>query len=263
MTQSMSVLPIPCLSDNYAYLLVCPETKETAIIDPSEATPVLEALSRVGTRAVAILDTHHHPDHTGGNVEVAKRLNLERIYGHASDKGRIPGQTQFVEEGATFRVGALEVRVLHIPGHTTGAVAYVVTYSSNDPVVFTGDTLFLAGCGRLFEGDPPMMHASLSKLTKLDGRTRVYCGHEYTESNLRFAAHVEPGNPAVAAARERASARRGAGEPSVPSTIAEELQYNPFLRTDSTEIRRSLSIDEKASPAEALGKIRLAKDTFK
>ena len=264
----MRIVPVACLSDNYAYLLVCPETKEAAIIDPSEPEPVLAALQEGGRRTgdvkvVAILDTHHHYDHSGGNEEVAKRLGIERVYGHASDKGRIPGQTHFLEEGASFTIGSLLVRVLHIPGHTTGAVAYVVTREPHDPVVFTGDTMFVGGCGRIFEGDPPMMFASLSKLGKLDGRTQVYCGHEYTESNLRFAAHVEPSSSAVAQARARASALRKEGKPTVPSTIAEELTYNPFLRTESLEIRQTLGIPTTASPAEALGAIRAAKDSFR
>ena len=264
----MRVTPIPCLSDNYAYLLVCPETKEAAIIDPSEPDPILAALQDGGRRAgdvkvVAILDTHHHHDHTGGNEAVAKQLGIERIYGHASDKGRVPGQTHFLEEGATFTIGSLLVRVLHIPGHTTGAVAYVVTREPHDAVVFTGDTLFVAGCGRIFEGDPAMMHASLSKLAKLDGRTQVHCGHEYTESNLRFAAYVEPSNAAITQARARAAALRKEGRPTVPTTIAEELTYNPFLRPDSREIRQTLGIAESASGAEALGAIRAAKDSFK
>jgi hydroxyacylglutathione hydrolase len=129
--------------------------------------------------------------------------------------------------------------------------------------VFTGDTLFVGGCGRIFEGDPPMMHASLAKLAKLDGRTQVYCGHEYTESNLRFAAYVEPSNAAITQARARAAALRKEGKPTVPSTMAEELTYNPFLRTQSPEIRKTLGIPESASAAEALGAIRAAKDSFK
>jgi hydroxyacylglutathione hydrolase len=263
----MRVVPIACLSDNYAYLLVCPETKQAAIIDPSEPDPVLRALSENDGRngdvkVVAILDTHHHPDHVGGNTEVAKALGITRVYGHASDKGRIPSQTELVEEGASFTIGSLLVRVLHIPGHTTGAVAYVVTREPHDALVFTGDTMFIGGCGRIFEGDPPMMHASLTKLAKLDGRTQVYCGHEYTESNLRFAAHVEPSNPAIATARARAAELRKDGKPTVGATIADELTYNPFLRVKSTEIRKTLGIPENASDAEALGAIRKAKDNF-
>lgn len=277
----MRVIPIPCLADNYAYLLVCRETKEAAIIDPSEAGPVLRALeqgagafdsrrdlsaaaaSREDIRVVAILDTHHHHDHVGGNEEVRSRLGVDRVYGHGSDRGRIPGQTQYLQEGDTFEIGRLSVRALHIPGHTLGAVAYVVTQEPDDPIVFTGDTLFLAGCGRLFEGDPPMMYASLEKLGALDPRTRVFCGHEYTESNLRFAAHVEPSNAAVAKARELAAELRKEGRPTVPGTIANELATNPFLRVDSPEIRKTLGIREDASPQDALGAIRKAKDVFK
>lgn len=264
----MRVVPIACLSDNYAYLLVCPKTKQAAVVDPSEPDPVLRAVSENAGRAgdvkvVAILDTHHHHDHVGGNDEVTKQLGISRVYGHASDKGRIPRQTDFLEEGATFTIGSLLVRALHIPGHTLGAVAYVVTCEPNDAVVFTGDTMFVAGCGRIFEGDPPMMHSSLQKLAKLDARTQVYCGHEYTESNLRFAAHVEPSNPAIAKARSRATELRKEGKPTVPSTIGEELAYNPFLRVASPEIRTTLGIAENASGADALGAIRRAKDGFK
>lgn len=267
----MRVVPIPCLSDNYAYLLVCRETKEAAIIDASEAGPVLRAVEplvqaggREAINVVAILSTHHHHDHVGGNEEVKQKLGIERVYGHASDKGRIPGQTHFLEEGETFDVGRLVVRAIHIPGHTLGAVAYVVTPRENvDPAVFTGDTLFVAGCGRIFEGNPPMMYDSLAKLAKLDGRTQVYCGHEYTESNLRFAAHVEPSNQAIANAKARAAQVRKDGKPTVPSTIADELTYNPFLRTSSPEIRTTLGILASASPEEALGTIRSAKDSFR
>jgi hydroxyacylglutathione hydrolase len=266
--RGMRVVPIGCLSDNYAYLLVCPETKQAAIVDPSEPDPVLRAVEANAGRngdvkVVAILATHHHHDHVGGIDAVATELGIERVYGHASDKGRIPRQSELLEERATFTVGSLLVRVLHIPGHTLGAVAYVVTREPNDAVVFTGDTLFVGGCGRIFEGDPAMMHGSLQKLAKLDGHTQVYCGHEYTESNLRFAGHVEPSNQAVTRARARASELRKASKPTVPSTMAEELTYNPFLRVGSVEIRRTLGIGEGASGAEALGAIRKAKDGFK
>ncbi|MBX3258516.1 MAG: hydroxyacylglutathione hydrolase [Labilithrix sp.] len=278
----MRIVSIPCLSDNYAYLLVCRETKEAAIVDASEAGPVLAAIDqgagtqdsrrdlsalanhgREDVRIVAILSTHHHYDHVGGNEEVRAKLGIDRVYGHASDRGRIPGQTQYLQEGETFEIGRLGVRVLHIPGHTLGAVAYVVTREPDDPVVFTGDTLFVGGCGRLFEGDPPMMHASLSKLAALDPRTRVYCGHEYTESNLRFAAHVEPANAAVARARARAAQLRKEGRPTMGATIGDELTYNPFLRTSSPEIRATLGVPASASPSDALGAIRQAKDSFK
>ena len=283
----MRVTPIACLSDNYAYLLVCRETKQAAIVDVSEAAPVLAAIasgvgagsesrrdlaelaagtSREQVEVVAILSTHHHHDHVGGNEEVARALGIARVYGSEHDRaqGRVPGQTHAVGDGDTFTVGSLTVRALTVPGHTLGALAYVVTgREGEDPAVFTGDTLFVAGCGRLFEGDPPMMHASLAKLAALEPRTRVYCGHEYTEANLRFAAHVEPSSPHVTEARARAAGARRAGRPTVPGTIAAELATNPFLRTSSAEIRLTLGIAPEASPADALGAIRKAKDVFR
>ncbi len=278
----MRIVPIPCLSDNYAYLLVCRETKEAAIVDVSEAGPVLAAIdqgagtqdsrrdlsallthNREDVRIMAILSTHHHQDHVGGNEEVRSRLGIDRVYGHASDRGRIPGQTQYLQEDDSFEIGRLTVRALHVPGHTRGAVAYLVTHPQHDPVVFTGDTLFVGGCGRLFEGDPPMMQASLQKLAALVPSTRVYCGHEYTESNLRFAAHVEPSNGAIETARARAATLRKEGRATVGSTIADELTYNPFLRTDLAEIRTTLGIPADASSSDALGAIRKAKDSFK
>jgi hydroxyacylglutathione hydrolase len=276
----MRVVPIPCLADNYAYLLVCRETKEAAIVDASEPGPVLRALeqgagtlesrrdlsqpvTREDIRVVAILSTHHHHDHVGGNEEVRAKLSIDRVYGHSSDRGRIPGQTQYLQEGDAFDIGRLSVRAIHIPGHTLGAVAYVVTQEPHDPIVFTGDTLFVGGCGRIFEGDPPMMHASLQKLAALDPRTKVYCGHEYTQANLRFAKHAEPSNGAVDQALELAKELRAEGRATVPGTIGHELATNPFLRVTSAEIRKTLGIAADASPEVALGVIREAKNNFK
>lgn len=218
------ITPIPCLSDNYAYLVTCDATKKTAIVDPSEAGPVLEAVKRAGVKPDAIWNTHHHWDHVGGNEELVKALGIGEVCGHASDRGRIAGQTRFLEENDRFTLGNLEVCILHIPGHTTGAIAYVVEGDGDTPAVFTGDTMFIAGCGRLFEGTPENMFDSLKKLAALDDATRVYCGHEYTKSNLKFAAHVEPKNEDV----KRAAANLRV--PSVPSRIADEKRTNPFVR---------------------------------
>ena len=254
----MRVLPIPCFNDNYAYLVVCEETQRAAIVDASETAPVAKAIEASGLQVVAILSTHHHPDHVSGNEEIAKRYAIADVYGHASDKGRIPAQTRFLETGDNFAVGKLNVRVQHIPGHTLGAIAYVM-----GDAVFTGDTLFLAGCGRIFEGTPAQMHASLESLSLLPPETRVYCGHEYTESNLRFAAHVEPSNVDVARARERAAKVRASGGPTVPGTLADERSTNPFLRTDSLEIRTTLGIPKNADAVTAFAAIRAAKDSFR
>jgi hydroxyacylglutathione hydrolase len=259
----MRVTPIPCLKDNYAYLVECIESGDAVVVDPSEAAPVMAAVEAARTRLVGIWNTHHHWDHVGGNAELVKKLGVKSVYGHSSDDGRIPGQTKKLDEGDRFAHGVLDVSILHIPGHTTGAIAYVVRALGEPQVVFTGDTLFLGGCGRLFEGTPAMMHASLSKLAALAPETRVYCGHEYTESNLRFAAHVEPSNADIVAAQKRAKETRERSAPTVPGTIADELRINPFLRVTSAEIRAKLDIAPSADGAAALGVIRAAKDNFK
>jgi hydroxyacylglutathione hydrolase len=234
------ITPVPCLKDNYAYLVVCDATRRAVVVDPSEAEPVAKAAAAAGLELEAVWNTHHHWDHVGGN----EALGLREVYAHASDRGRVPGQTRFLEEGQSFTLGKLTVRILHIPGHTTGAIAYVVEGDGDAPAVFTGDTLFIAGCGRLFEGTPAMMFDSLGKLAALDERTRVYCGHEYTRSNLVFAKHTEPNNADVAAWIERVSKETG---PSVPSRIGDEKRINPFVRAKN--------VDE-------LAQRRAAKDTF-
>ncbi len=256
----MRIVPIPCLKDNYAYLLVTP-AGDAAIVDASEAGPVRDAIGREGVRVRAIWSTHHHWDHVGGNLELSKELGVE-VVGHTSDRERLPGLTHGVDTGDLVLVGDLEARCIHIPGHTLGAVAYFVDQGA-ERAVFTGDTLFAAGCGRLFEGTPAQMHASLSSLVALPGDTRVFCGHEYTESNLRFAAHVEPSNADVRRAQERAGGLRGQGRPTVGTTLDEERRTNPFLRVQSAEIRGTLGIAGDADDASALGAIRAAKDSFR
>jgi hydroxyacylglutathione hydrolase len=249
----MRIDVIPCLQDNYAYLIVCEQTGESAVVDPSEAAPVFRAVEKSGTRLRAIWCTHHHGDHVGGVEELTSRFDVE-VMGHVSDRGRIPGQTRGVEDGSEVSVGSLTARVLHVPGHTTGAIAYVL-----DDAVFTGDTLFLGGAGRLFEGTASQMEVSLGRLAALSPQTRVYCGHEYTEANLRFSAHVERSNVDVAKAIEQA--RRQV--PTVPGTIEQELRTNPFLRLDALEIRQALGIAPGADRATALAAVRGAKNAFR
>lgn len=256
----MRIVPVACLKDNYAYLLVTREG-DAAIVDASEAAPVRDALRRQGVRARAIWSTHHHWDHVGGNLELSNELGIE-VVGHASDRERLPGLTRGVDTGDVVRVGDVEARCIHIPGHTLGAVAYYVD-DAGERAVFTGDTLFAAGCGRLFEGTPAQMHASLSSLVALPGDTRVFCGHEYTQSNLRFAAHVEPSNADVRRAQVRGAELRGRGDPTVGTTLDEEQCTNPFLRVRSEEIRATLGIARDADDAAALGSIRAAKDSFR
>lgn len=257
----MNVTSIPCLSDNYAYLVVCKETNQAGIVDPSEAGPVLDAVQRSGADLVAILNTHHHWDHIGGNKELLQRYPSLKVYGHGSDKGRIDGQTQFLEADESFTLGKLEVRVLHNPGHTTGAVSYVI-----EDCVFTGDTMFAAGCGRLFEGTPQMMYDSLCKVIGgLPRQTKVYFGHEYTENNLRFAAKLEPDNTAVATKLGAARKQRSEGEFTTPSTLADEWSTNPFMRVDSATIQAAVKLADPSndlSPVNVLGVVRGMKDRF-
>jgi hydroxyacylglutathione hydrolase len=252
----MRVIPVPCLSDNYAYLVARDGSSDCFVVDPSESAPVIAALEREGLRLVAIVNTHHHHDHVGGNEGLRERFGELPVYAHVSDVGRVPAQTERVEEGHAVHVAGLELHPLHVPGHTLGAVAYHV-----EDAVFTGDTLFVAGCGRLFEGTPEQMHRSLSgKLGCLPAATRVYCGHEYTVNNLRFAVHAEPENRAAAAKLEAAQATRARGAPTVPSTIGEELETNPFLRCDAASLAAHFP---GGSAVEIFAAVRKAKDTFR
>ena len=228
----MHITPVPCLKDNYAYLIHADGSDATLVVDPSEAAPVVRALESAGLRLVGILNTHHHFDHVGGNEELLQRYGELPVFGYSTDRGRIPGQTVFLEHGGEFESAMLQFRALHIPGHTLGAVAYVV-----GDAVFTGDTMFAAGCGRLFEGTPAQMYESLNvKLGALPDSTRVFFGHEYTAKNLEFAAHVEPGNAAVRDKAKRVAELRGRGEFTTPSTLGEERGTNPFMRCTSPEI---------------------------
>ncbi|WP_437674405.1 hydroxyacylglutathione hydrolase [Sorangium sp. So ce131] len=251
----MLILPVPCLSDNYAYLVAADGRREAIVIDPSEAAPVVAALERAGLGLSAIVNTHHHHDHVGGNEALRERYGDVPVFAHASDVGRVPAQTVRVEEGKPVEVAGLTLQPLHVPGHTLGAVSYCV-----EDAVFTGDTLFIAGCGRMFEGTPEVMHASLSKLAALPGHTRVFCGHEYTVNNLRFAETVEPDNQAVRDKLAAARAARERGEPTVGSTIAEELATNPFLRCSEPSVRDRFP---GQTPPDVFAAVRRAKDNYR
>ncbi|MEX0804258.1 MAG: hydroxyacylglutathione hydrolase [Candidatus Binatia bacterium] len=255
----MKIIQIPLLRDNYGYLLICEKTRQTAIIDPSEGEPVLRRAEQEQVNLKAILNTHHHRDHTGGNEGILARYPLE-VHGHKSDAGRIPGLTHGVDEEDEIKIGELTGKVFFIPGHTTGHVAYL--FANN---LFCGDTLFTAGCGRLFEGTPEQMHASLRKLMALPDDTKVYCGHEYTESNLRFALTLEPKNHKLVSRFERVQGLRSRGASTVPSTMEEEKQTNPFLRWDSKELQASLKTETphlRLDPVAIFAKVRQLKDSF-
>jgi len=251
--QAIEIEIVPCLSDNYAYLVKSGD--QVAVVDPSEAAPVREALARKGWKLTHILNTHHHLDHCGGNLDL-KRETGAVVVGPGKDAARIPGIDVGVDEASGWEFDGRKVQVLEVPAHTRGAITFVI-----DGHAFTGDTLFLMGCGRLFEGDPQMMWTSLSKLMTLPDATKIYCGHEYTESNGRFALTLEPGNQALQKRMEEVRATRARKEPTVPATLGLEKQTNPFLRPDVSEIRKSLGM-EKADTALVFGEIRARKDKF-
>ncbi len=257
----IEVVPIPQLRDNYAYLVVDPQTQKAAVIDCAEAAPVLAEIDRRRVEVVALLPTHHHYDHVGGHEDFLQVLKVEVVAYHGQ-RNRIPGATREVQEGDEIRIGSLLARVIFIPAHTTGHVAY---YFPGAGVVFTGDTLFVAGCGRLFEGDAKTMMFSLQKLASLPDDTKVYCGHEYSQRNLEFALQLEPHNRALREKYDRVLALRARGLPTVPSTIGEEKATNPFLRWHSAELQanlRRLDPNVGHDPVKIFAKVRALKDAF-
>ncbi|HEY7945316.1 MAG: hydroxyacylglutathione hydrolase [Burkholderiales bacterium] len=257
-----TIIPIPAFADNYIWLLR--EGASAAVVDAGDAAPVIAHLEREHLELTAIICTHHHGDHVGGNRELLQRWQVP-VFGPASET--IPGRTHAMREGDAIVVPGigLALSVLDIPGHTAGHIAYVGR-SDAAPLVFCGDTLFAGGCGRLFEGTPAHMVASLDKLVALPGDTLVYCGHEYTVANLRFALVVEPGNAALRERESTARAMRARGVPTLPSTIGDERATNPFLRTGETTIRAAASAHADRELADRIGvfaEIRAWKNAFR
>ena len=240
---------VPVLKDNYVYLLPLPDRQAIAV-DPGEAHAVQEHLNAEGRVLHSILITHHHADHTGGNAALKARYGCKII---GPDDGRIPGLDQVVGGGDSFAVGPYAIRVIATPGHTTGHVCY---YLPNEGVLFSGDTLFLGGCGRLFEGTAETMWRSLQLLMELPDATLVYAGHEYTESNLRFAASIETANAAI---QERL--RRVKGRCSMPGNLGEEKRTNPFLRAVDPDFQEQIGM-KGADPVEVFARLRSMKDDF-
>lgn len=254
----IEIIQIPALSDNYIYLVHEPESRATAAIDPAVAEPVLKALDEMGWKLTHILNTHHHYDHVAGNLELKRQTHCT-IIGPGRDRERIPGIAVEVGEGDSVSLGHAQTQVLDVPGHTSGHIAY---WFAEDDALFCGDTLFGMGCGRLFEGQPRQMWASLEKIRDLPPATRIYCAHEYTRANGRFALTLEPDNLALVARMARVNDLRSRGLPTVPSTLAEELATNPFLRPDNPAIRSTLQMNN-ADDWQIFAEIRRLKDEFR
>jgi len=226
---ALEIVRIPVLSDNYVWLVHEPESGETMVVDPSVAEPVLDEAQARGWTITQIWNTHWHPDHTGGNAAIKEATGCT-ITGPAAEAERIPTLDRKVAEGDSVSLGKVNAQVLDVPAHTAGHIAF---HFPTERVAFVGDTLFAMGCGRLFEGTAEQMYSNMRKLEALGDETRIYCAHEYTQSNGRFALTVEPDNSALVSRMEKVNAMREAGEPTVPTTIALERATNPFMRAAS------------------------------
>ncbi len=244
----MRIITIPCLTDNYAYLIDAGDGS-CAVVDPSEAEPVRSALAREGLRLTHIVNTHHHGDHTGGNLDLKAEFGA-RVVGPARENGRIPGLDLAVSEATGWQFAGRAVQVMDVPGHTLGATTYVIEGNA-----FTGDTLFSCGCGRVLEGDPGMMWSSLNKLMTLPDETMLWCGHEYTEKNASFALELEPDYQALRLFIQVVRQARSAGRPTMPSTMKLEKLVNPMLRAEAPGLRKALGL-EAASDLEVFTEVR-------
>lgn len=240
---ALEIVPVPVLQDNYAWLVYDDEAQDAAVVDPGEAEPVLAEAKRRGWHVSQVWITHWHPDHTGG-IAGCKAAGAT-VTGPEAERDRIARLDTTVREGNVIRIGAHTGRVLTVPGHTQGHVAF---HFAEDAAIFTGDTLFAMGCGRLMEGTPADMWGNMQRYAALPDATKVYAGHEYTAANARFAAHAEPDNADIAARLEAVDTLRTRGEPTLPTTVGEEKATNPFLRAGS---------------AARLGELRARKDAFR
>jgi hydroxyacylglutathione hydrolase len=227
----IEIVRIPVLSDNYVWLAHEAASRETVVVDPAVAEPVMAAAAERGWRISQIWNTHWHPDHTGGNQAIKQATGCT-VTGPAAEADRIPTLDRHVAEGERVTIGDIEAEVLDVPAHTAGHIAY---HLPSERIAFVGDTLFAMGCGRLFEGSAAQMYDNLQRLAALPGETKVYCAHEYTLSNGRFALSIDPGNVALQKRVQEVEVARAAGEPTVPTTIALERSTNPFMRASGVE----------------------------
>jgi len=253
----LQIYMFPCLQDNYCYLIRDAETGMTGVVDTPEVAAIERALSATGWTLNYILNTHHHWDHAGGNLELKEKTGCT-IVGPTADASRIPGIDIAVGEGDEFELGSRKARIYDTPGHTRGHIVY---HFEEDNEAFVGDTLFSMGCGRLFEGTPDQMWNSLQKIRRWPGETKIYCAHEYTQSNARFALTVEPGNEVLIDRARQVDALREIDLPTIPTTVQLETETNPFLRPDSPNIQATLAMPE-ASVVDVFAETRRRKDNF-
>lgn len=254
---TLQIETVPCLSDNYAYLVHDPETGETAVVDVPEAAPILKALSDKGWTANMVLITHHHADHVQGLDDILAH-HPAQVVGHAADAARLPKLDLALNEGDTVSIGNETGTVIDVSGHTIGHIAYHFAHSA---VAFTADSLMALGCGRVFEGTMPQMWDSLQKLAGLPPETTICSGHEYTQANAKFALTIDPDNPALISRVKEVEDARAKGQPTVPSQLSDELATNPFLRATDPAVKAHLSMTD-ATAAEVFAEIRTRKDNF-
>jgi len=253
----LDIIQIPVLKDNYIYLLHDSASDETAVVDPAEANPVLRILAEKNWTLNYIFNTHHHWDHVGGNLLLKERTGCG-VIASSYDQNRIPGIDQAVSEGDMLRLGDEVIEVINTPGHTLGHIVY---FCRQQHALFCGDTLFSLGCGRLFEGTPEQMWHSWQKIRALPDETKIYCAHEYTENNARFALSVDPDNIALKRYNETIHRLRAQNKSTIPTTLAQEKACNPFLRPESAAIRQILNMPENKN-VDVFARLRQMKDHF-
>ena len=253
----MQVTPIPCLTDNYAYIINDNNFKIVGVVDPSEASPVIDFLQQQNLRLDYILNTHHHFDHIGGNIELKKKYNA-KIVGFNGDKHRIPDIDITLNDKEEWVFGNSQVKILHIPGHTLGHICF---FFKKEKIAFTGDTLFSLGCGKIFEGDHEQLLRSLNKIKKLPGDTKIYCGHEYTYKNAEFCMKYDEDNISLKKRFEKIKKLRSNNLPTIPAILDDELRTNIFLRCDQDDLKIKLNM-ENQEDYRVFRKIRDLKDSF-